>query len=132
MTNDDVYVELNDESGSWSVGSGLIECQVQQTNGGNLLVDRHFPVFPGQPFVSTWSTVANEDPAPVLVTDCQILNLDVPASQPLTLFHVEQLSWVYRRDFFSQKQVQLLQGKAPAEISMGSFPSRSWVPSSCA
>jgi len=42
MTNDDVYVKLNDESGSWSAGNGLIECQVQQTNGGKLLVDRHF------------------------------------------------------------------------------------------
>lgn len=92
---------------------------------------RSFEVFPGAPFVRLSGSVENLATAPITLTQSEILNLEV-AGSPLTLFHVEQFSWVYRRDFFSQNQVPLVPGRAPEEIRMGSFPSHYWGPTSCA
>jgi hypothetical protein len=97
-----------------------------------LAAARYFQLFPGQPFVRLWGTLQNQGDLPLVVTESQILSLGVRTASPLVLFHVEQFSWVYRRDFFSQNQVWLVPGKVPAEIRMGSFPSRTWEPTSCA
>ncbi len=74
----------------------------------------------------------NVGAVPVRVTDAEILRLAVPTSVPGALFHVEQFSWVYRPDFFSQNQSWLRPNALPAEVRMGSFPSRFAGPSSCA
>jgi alpha-galactosidase len=89
-------------------------------------------MFPQQPFVRLWGTVENVGDTSFNVTEGQILNMDVSAPRSLTLFHVEQFSWVYRSDFFSQHQVHLRPGTTPTEIRMGSFPSRYYGPTSCA
>jgi alpha-galactosidase len=106
-------------------------CIQLRARDGNLRLSRHFQVFPGQPFVRMWGVAENLGDTALLVTGSLILNMDVPMDGFLTLFHVEQFSWVYRRDFFSQNQVRLHPGRAPTEIRMGSFPSCFWEPTSC-
>lgn len=107
-------------------------CIELRTQDSNLRFVRCFQVFPEQPFVRMWGAVENQGGAPLVVTHSQILDVDVPMEDFLVLFHVEQFSWVYRRDFFSQNQVRLHAGRAPTEIRMGSFPSCFWEPTSCA
>lgn len=83
------------------------------------------------PFVMLEAAITNRGREPVLLDGCTILQLAVAGEQH-TLFHVEQFSWPYRRDFFSQQQVPLVAGRTPYELRMGSFPSHYPAPSSCA
>ena len=99
---------------------------------GQVCLSRFFQVFPGHPFVRIWGVLENRGGRPIRVTDAEILNLMIPGASPSTLFHVEQFSWVYRPDFFSQNQHWLRANALPAEVRMGSFPSRFCGPSSCA
>lgn len=87
-------------------------------------------LFNDQPFVRTSATLANSGTQPHTVTGCDILHLAV-AEPALTLFHVEQFSWRYRNDFFSQHQIEMVAGRAPLEVRMGSFPSHYGAPTSC-
>ena len=87
--------------------------------------------FPDRPFVRLSATLTNHGHAPVTVTGCELLALDVPQS-PLYMFHVDQFSWAYRRDFFSEHQAQIWPNRTPLEVRMGSFPSHHNGPSSCA
>jgi hypothetical protein len=107
-------------------------CVAMELAAGQLQFVRYFQLFPGQPFVRLWGAVQNRGDPPITLTGSQILSLGMQTPKPLVLFHVEQFSWVYRRDFFSQNQVRLVPGHVPAEVRMGSFPSRTWEPTSCA
>ncbi|GIV70839.1 alpha-galactosidase [Caldilinea sp.] len=101
---------------------------------GRLRLVRSFELFPGHPFVRTWGVVERvdtADPAP-LIDDAEILRLELSATQPVTLFHVEQFSWAYPKDFFTPRQVSLRPYIVPHELRMGSFPSHYTAPSSCA
>lgn len=99
---------------------------------GRLQLACVFELFPGSPFVRVSAGVENTASEPLLLTDCSMLSLGIANGAPLTLFHVEQFSWPYRRDFFSQNQMPLVTGRAPLELRMGSFPSHYAAPSSCA
>ncbi len=87
--------------------------------------------YPDRPFVRLSATLTNHGHAPVTVTGCELLALDVPQA-PLYMFHVDQFSWAYRRDFFSEHQAQVWPNRTPLEVRMGSFPSHHNGPSSCA
>jgi alpha-galactosidase len=98
---------------------------------GALALTQLVELFPDRPFVRLSATLHNRGPAAVTVTGCEILALDVPQA-PLYMFHVDQFSWAYRRDFFSEHQAQVWPNRAPLEVRMGSFPSHHNGPSSCA
>ncbi|WP_448541187.1 alpha-galactosidase [Roseiflexus sp.] len=102
------------------------------TADGRMRLTRHFHLFADHPFVRTWATLENRSSAVLLIDQCDILTLAPHGEPPLYLFHVEQFSWNYRRDFFSQHEVWLRPGCAPHEIRMGSYPAHHWGPSSCA
>lgn len=104
----------------------------QQSTDGSLRLTRLLEIFPEASFVRLSGALENVGAAATLVTGCEIVNLELPGRQPLVLFHVEQFSWAYRRDFFSQNQALLAAGRTPVEIRMGSFPSHYAAPSSCA
>jgi alpha-galactosidase len=112
-------------------GSRVLQVTLR-TQSGAVQLSYYFQVFPNQPFVRLWGTVENSGSDPFTITASQILNMAIATPEPLTLFHVEQFSWVHRRDFFNQHQVRLIPGCAAAEIRMGAFPSRYWAPTSCA
>jgi alpha-galactosidase len=112
---------------------GSREVQIRLANeAGEVQLVRSFQLFPQQPFVRFWGRLENQTAAPLHIHGCEILRLTAPAETPLTLFHVEQFSWSYRRNFFSQNQVSLTPGLVPLEIRMGSFPSHFSAPTSCA
>ena len=108
-------------------GSTVLRCQAE-SHGARLT--RCFQIWPDFPFVRTWGSIDNCGEAALTVTDAEILNLTMLPGQ--NLFHVNQFSWVYRNDFFSQYDVPLIAGRAATEIRMGSFPSSYSGPSSCA
>jgi hypothetical protein len=112
-------------------GSATLRVSAEDDSGG-LRLSRFYQVFPGQPFVRTWGSLENVGERPIRISDADILNLSLSGSCPFTLFHVEQFSWVYRPDFFSQNQHLLRPNAIPAEVRMGSFPSRFCGPTSCA
>lgn len=89
-------------------------------------------LFDDMPFARTFATLTNISGQCFIVTGADMLRLALRGDQPLTLFHVEQFSWTYRNDFFSQHQVELVAGRAPVELRMGSFPSHYAAPTSCA
>ncbi len=89
-------------------------------------------LFERMPFARLSAWLTNASAQTVTVTDADILHLAIAGDGPRALFHVEQFSWPYRSDFFSQHQVELVAGRTPHEIRMGSFPSHHWAPSSCA
>jgi alpha-galactosidase len=97
---------------------------------GMLQLSQHIQFFPDQPFVRFWSELTNGGQAPVRVDECTFLTLAIPVA-PLYMFHVDQFSWSYRRDFFTQHQAQIWPGRTPLEVRMGSFPSHHSGPSSC-
>jgi hypothetical protein len=98
---------------------------------GALVLTQTVELFPDRPFVRLAATLVNRGQQPVTVTGCDLLTLNVPRA-PLYLFHVDQFSWVYRRDFFSEHQAQVWPNRTPLEVRMGSFPSHHNGPSSCA
>ena len=89
-------------------------------------------LFEAMPFVRTSALLTNTSAQVVTVTGADMLRLAFQGDEPHTLLHVEQFSWPYRADFFSQQQAELVVGVAPLEIRMGSFPSHYVAPSSCA
>jgi hypothetical protein len=96
-----------------------------------LALEQRVELFPDRPFVRLSAALTNRGDSPVSVTGCEILALDVPQA-PLYMFHIDQFSWAYRRDFFSEHQAQVWPNRAPLEVRMGSFPSHHNGPSSCA
>lgn len=112
--------------------NGIRTLTIEATNAdGTLVLHQQVEVYPDRPFVRTSAVLTNHAPLPVTVTECALLALDVP-KVPLLLFHVDQFSWAYRRDFFNEHQVQLWPNRLPHDIWMGSFPSHHNGPSSCA
>lgn len=89
-------------------------------------------LFGDLPFVRTRATLENTSDQPFTVRGAEILRLALDSAALLTMFHVEQFSWRYRNDFFSQHQVELWPGRTPLDIRMGSFPSHYHAPTSCA
>lgn len=98
---------------------------------GALALRQQIEAYPDRPFVRLSATLSNRGAAPVAVTGCAILSMDV-AQAPLYMFHVDQFSWAYRDDFFSEHQAQVWPNRTPLEVRMGSFPSHHNGPSSCA
>lgn len=88
-------------------------------------------LYPDRPFVRMWGALTNTGPDAVELTSCALAHL-VVAQAPLYLFHVDQFSWPYRRDFFTPHQTQVWPGRIPVEIRMGSYPSHYDAPTSCA
>jgi hypothetical protein len=88
-------------------------------------------VTPDRPFARFAGELHNAGTHTTHVTAATFMQLSVVGA-PSHVFHVEQFSWQYRRDFFSQNQVLLEIARAPHRIAMGSHPSHYWAPSSCA
>ena len=109
-------------------GSTVMRCATATEAGLTLI--RCFQVWPNSPFVRAWGAIENRSSEPFTVTSAEMLRLALPPGQ--NLFHVNQFSWVYRRDFFSQYDVPIIEGRAATEIRMGSFPSSYSGPTSCA
>jgi hypothetical protein len=106
-----------------------------EDSAGHLRLVCHFELFAGQAFARTWGTVeyiGNEENDPPLLDGAAILHLAVDAGASMTLFHVEQFSWPYHKDFFSQRQLPLIPNLTPYELRMGSFPAHYVMPTSCA
>ena len=101
------------------------------TADGALTLTQRIELFPDRPFVRLSALLTNQGDSPVTVTSCEILTLNVPQA-PLYMFHVDQFSWAYRNDFFSEHQAQIWPNRTPLEVRMGSFPSHHNGPSSCA
>ena len=89
-------------------------------------------VFPNHPFIRISGAAENIGAKDLLLDSCNILSLLPACGLPLALFHVEQFSAKYARDFFKPVTARLIEGRAPHEIRMGSFPSMYWAPTSCA
>lgn len=98
----------------------------------SLRLTQNITAFAGHPFVRTWGTLENIGSTDLFIDDCRLLSILPCDKLPLTLFHVEQFSAKYRRDFFRPDEIRLVAGRAPHEIRMGSFPSQYWHPTSCA
>ena len=109
---------------------------IDETN--RLRLTRSFQLFDAHPFARTWANVENTGASQVeapVITDAAILQLAFPGlvdGQPVTLMHVEQFCWRYHRDFFTPHQFPFVEGLAPAELRMGSFPAHYSGTSSCA
>jgi hypothetical protein len=88
-------------------------------------------LYADRPFVRMWGALTNIGADTVELTRCTLAHL-VIAHAPLYLFHVDQFSWPYRRDFFTPHQTQVWPGRIPIEIRMGSYPSHYDAPTSCA
>jgi alpha-galactosidase len=99
---------------------------------GTIRIRRFFEVFPGQPFVRTWAAVDNLGRPPITITHGEILNLAIASKGPLTLFHVDQFSWIHREDYFNTHEMPLVPGRAAIEVRMGAFPSHYADATSCA
>jgi hypothetical protein len=111
------------------VGGQSLTLEAQSADG--LVLLQQVELFPDRPFVRLLATLTNQRTDSVTVTDCALLTLTIPQA-PLYLFHVDQFSWAYRNDFFSEHQAQVWPNRLPLEVRMGSFPSHHNGPSSCA
>jgi len=111
--------------------NGVNTLTIEARGAGGLTLIQTIELFPDRPFVRLSAIVVNHGSDTVTVSDCAILSLAVPQA-PLYLFHVDQFSWAYRRDFFSDHQAQIWPDRIPLEVRMGSFPSHHNGPSSCA
>ncbi|GIK73770.1 MAG: hypothetical protein BroJett021_27580 [Chloroflexota bacterium] len=103
-----------------------------EDNNGRLRLVRCFELFAGHAFARTWGAVERTDAdadAP-LIDGAAILHMAV--ERPITLLHVEQFSWPYHKDFFSQRQIPLTPNIIAHELRMGSFPAHYTAPTSCA
>ena len=54
------------------------------------------------------------------VRECHLLDLHPDCPPPVSLFHVEQFSAQYQRNFFRPVEARLIVGRAAQEIRMGS------------
>jgi alpha-galactosidase len=109
-------------------GSTIAELNAE-TDG--LRYTHSIQLYPDRPFVRMWGALTNTGDDSVELTSCALAHL-VVAQAPLYLFHVDQFSWPYRRDFFTPHQTQVWPGRIPVEIRMGSYPSHYDAPTSCA
>ena len=109
-------------------GSTYIELTLRSQT---LLLTHTIQLYSNRPFVRMFGQAQNISTQNVTVTNCAILHLGI-AQAPLYLFHVDQFSWAYRRDFFTQHQSQIWPGRIPIEIRMGSYPSHYDGATSCA
>lgn len=103
-----------------------------EEGSGRLRLVRNFELFAGHAFARTWGAVERIDAgadAP-LIDGAAILHLAV--DRPISLLHVEQFSWPYPKDFFSQRQIPLTPNIVAHELRMGSFPAHYTAPTSCA
>lgn len=126
----------------WTALVGVAETQDAQgaphlavtleDSSGALRLVRHFELFARHAFVRTWGTVecVHVDGDAPLIDGAAILHLTL--AHPITLLHVEQFSWPYHKDFFSQRQIPLTPNIVPHELRMGSFPAHYTAPTSCA
>lgn len=112
-------------------GSCNFEITVEDS-ARRLRMTRFITAFQDRPFVRTWGLVVNAGSEAVQIDGCAIFSMTLGSQLPLSLFHVEQLSAAYRRDFFRPNELRLIAGRAAHEIRMGSFPSQHWQPTSCA
>jgi hypothetical protein len=106
-----------------------------EDDSGRLRLVRSFELFTGHAFARTWATVEripSDDNVVPLIDGAAILHLAVANEPRATLFHVEQFSWPYPKDFFSQRQIPLVANLTPHELRMGSFPAHYTAPTSCA
>ena len=106
-----------------------------EDSSGRLRLVRTFELFAGHAFARTWGVVertGDDAGEPPVIDGAAILNLAVAGGRPITLFHVEQFSWPYHKDFFSQRQIPLVPHLTPHELRMGSFPAHYTAPTSCA
>ena len=123
---------LHWRSGHVIARTAQLLCVELTSDHGGVTLRVSVELFADQPFARTFATLTNGGPTALMLTDARMLHLAVRDDGPLTLFHVEQFSWAYRNDFFSQQQAELVAGRAPMEVRMGSFPSHYAAPSSCA
>ncbi len=98
----------------------------------SLRLTQRIEVYPDHPFLRISGSILNTGKKETVLDGCEILSLRPICSLPLALFHVEQFSAKYARDFFRPVTARLIDGRAPHEIRMGSFPSMYWGPTSCA
>lgn len=119
------------EGGSSSDGTAALMLESFSPDGA-VRMRRFFQVFPGQPFVRTWAVLENLGASPLSITRGEILRLRAEAKGTLTLFHVDQFSWIHREDFFNTHEMPLIRGRAAIEVRMGSFPSHHAQATSCA
>jgi len=105
-----------------------------EDDAGRLRLVRHFELFAGHAFARTWGVVerTDDDGEAPLIDGAVILHLAVNGGRPVTLLHVEQFSWPYHKDFFSQRLIPLTPNLTPHELRMGSFPAHYTAPTSCA
>lgn len=99
--------------------------------GESVRLKQSIQLYPDRPVVRMYAHMEHIGSGTCTVTNCHILHLVVPQA-PLYLFHVDQFSWAYRRDFFTQHQSQIWPGRTPIEIRMGSYPSHYDGATSCA
>lgn len=89
-------------------------------------------LFDDHPFIRCEGTVINIGQTHLTVDSCRFLSIRPHGGLPMSLFHVEQFSAVYRRDFFRPVEIRLIPDRAVHELHMGSYPSQQWQPTSCA
>lgn len=118
--------ESTDSSGSRTLAITLEEQK------RSLRLTQYITVFADRPFVRAWGVLENCGTETVLIEDCDIFLMIPNCQLPLALFHVEQFSAAYRRDYFRPGTVRVIAGRTPHEILMGSYPSQQWGPTSCA
>lgn len=99
---------------------------------GTMRCVQEITVFSKFPFIRTCGRVENIGSEEILIDGCEIFSLLPWCKLPLAMFHVEQFSAKYSRDFFRPVELRLIEGRAPHEIRMGSYPSMYWQPTSCA
>lgn len=114
-----------------AAGSNTLTLIVEDA-AATLRLTRAIQVFADHPFARTWGTLENIGANTALIDGCDILALTPRNAPPLYMFHVEQFSWAYRREWFSQHELWLTPSRTPHEIRMGSYPSHYWGPTSCA
>lgn len=112
-------------------GGRTLQVTVEDEDG-EMRLTRSVTVFADHPFIRTWGTVENLGNRARLADGCEMLSIRPRDPLPLALFHVEQFSAQYRRDFFRPDEARLIAGRAPHWIRMGSYPSQHWSPTSCA
>ncbi len=124
-----VWNAITDVSSS-VLHDGSSAVQVVLTSDALTLI-QHIQLYPDRSFVRMHAQVVNTSHDAHVITNCHILHIVIPQA-PLYLFHVDQFSWAYRRDFFTQHQSQIWPGRTPIEIRMGSYPSHYDGATSCA
>ncbi len=88
----------------------------------SLRLTQNITAFAGHPFVRTWGTLENIGSTDLFIDDCRLLSILPCDKLPLTLFHVEQFSAKYRRDFFRPDEIRLVAGRTPMKSGSALFP----------